>query len=251
MSNAVFFASLAELAELRKGDSFVLGGAEGHHAATVKRIKIGESVDLVDGAGTRLECAVTGVEPGSIELAVLVRTEEVPPRPRLVLVQALAKDGRDELAIETATELGVDAVVPWQADRSIVRWRADRMAKSSAKWQKTIHAAAKQARRSRVPQLHEMLDSAALAQFTSAIPGSRLIVLHEEADAGLRAKLDQWRDAEVLFLVVGPEGGMSDRELALFDAAGADRWRLGARVLRSSTAGPAAVAVLSEALQRW
>lgn len=251
MTNAVFFASIADLANLQPGDSFLLQGAEGHHAATVKRVKPGETVDLVDGAGLRLACSVLGATSGSLEVSIMKREQEVLATPRLVLVQALAKDGRDELAVETATELGVDAVIPWQADRSIVRWRADRMERSVAKWQKTIQAAAKQARRSRIPQLHPMLESSAVPDFAATVPASRLIVLHEEASAGLQAQLPQWRAAEELYLWVGPEGGMSERELALFDAAGADRWRLGGHVLRSSTAGPAALAVLGEALGRW
>ncbi|MBQ1442806.1 MAG: 16S rRNA (uracil(1498)-N(3))-methyltransferase [Renibacterium sp.] len=251
MTNPVFFADSQDLSGLDAGDVFELGGAEGHHAATVKRIAAGEPVDLVDGSGLRLVCSVVQSGAGMLLLQIDRRIEEPQPAPRLVLVQALAKDGRDELAIETATELGVDAVIPWQADRSIVRWRPERLEKSMAKWQKTIQAAAKQARRARIPELHGLLDSAGLVRHAAAAEATRLVVLHEDAAAGLATQLADWHEARQLLLVVGPEGGMSDRELALFDAAGADRWRLGQHVLRSSTAGPAALAVLGEALARW
>lgn len=252
MTNAVFFAGRDELSGLAPGDTFELGGVEGHHAATVKRFKPGETMDLVDGAGLRLACSVISVSAGSLELSIDGRTEESVPRPRIVLVQALAKDGRDELAIETATELGVDAVIPWQADRSIVRWRAERAEKSVAKWRKTVQAAAKQARRARVPEVLNFLDSAELVDFVAKQPESELVLLHEEAPpGGLRTGLEQWRAAAQLFLLVGPEGGMSERELTLFESVAPVRLRLGRHVLRSSTAGPAAIAVLNQALDRW
>lgn len=251
MTNPVFFATVAELAGLKAGDAFELGGAEGHHAGTVKRMTAGEPVDVVDGLGLRLVCSVLQRGEGVLLLQVHRRIVETRPSPRLVLVQALAKDGRDEMAIETATELGVDAVIPWQADRSIVRWRPERLEKSMAKWHKTVQAAAKQARRASVPELRGLVDSSGLVSHVASVEAARLVLLHEAGSADVTARLSDWRSAEQLLLVVGPEGGMSDRELSLFEAAGADRWRLGQHVLRSSTAGPAALAVLGEALERW
>ncbi|ABY23658.1 coserved hypothetical protein [Renibacterium salmoninarum ATCC 33209] len=251
MTNPVFFADAASIADLEPGDDFELAGDEGHHAATVKRIAVDEHLDIVDGVGLRLNCIVLQTAPGTLTVRVQSRLAEPAPQPRLVLVQALAKDGRDELAIETATELGVDAVIPWQADRSIVRWRPERVEKSMAKWAKTIQAATKQARRARTPLLLDPVDSPGLVKRIALLPKSRMLVLHEEATTDLLQLVDQYKDVEELLLVVGPEGGMSDRELELFSSAGSEKLRLGPHVLRSSTAGPAAVVLLSEALGRW
>jgi 16S rRNA (uracil1498-N3)-methyltransferase len=175
----------------------------------------------------------------------------------LVLVQALAKGDRDELAIETATELGIDAVIPWQAERSIVRWKGDRAAKAHAKWQSVVTAAAKQARRAWIPEVRDMVDTAAL---TKAVAAADLaVILHEDAKNSLRSVIEEAGqlaharpDAgrEVL-LIVGPEGGMAPREVTRLSDAGAVTALLGRHVLRSSTAGPAAVVLLSDILGRW
>jgi 16S rRNA (uracil1498-N3)-methyltransferase len=163
-----------------------------------------------------------------------------------VLVQALAKGGRDELAVETATELGVDEVVPWQAARSVVQWRGERGTKARAGWESIARAAAKQSRRARVPAIAALASS---ADVQARMGGAALaVVLHEDADAALAGML--LPSAGDVVLVVGPEGGITPDELELFGGAGAMVCRLGPHVLRSSTAGPAAIAVLSAAV-RW
>jgi 16S rRNA (uracil1498-N3)-methyltransferase len=162
------------------------------------------------------------------------------------MVQALAKGERDDLAIEAATELGVDEVVPWQAERSVVVWRGERGVRSRRKWEQTVRAAAKQSRRARVPVVGELLDRAALVARVQA--ATLAVVLHEEATEPL-ASLDVPTTGEVL-LVVGPEGGISPAEVDALAMAGAATCRIGREVLRSSTAGPAALSVLSAAM-RW
>ena len=242
---APLFLVDAGLAGLAVGARFVLDGPEGRHAATVRRIGPGERVQLADGHGTLADGEV--VETGRDRLLVRVsRVGRVPaPRHRFVLVQALAKGGRDEQAIEAATELGVDAVVPWQAARSIVQWRGDKQAKALAKWQGVVRAAAKQSRRASVPEVEPPLTSAALAD---RLRGRCAVVLHEDADTRL-ADVPLPDDGEIV-LVVGPEGGIGPDELARCTAAGARVARLGPHVLRSSTAGPAALAVLLGRM-RW
>jgi 16S rRNA (uracil1498-N3)-methyltransferase len=255
VTNPIFFAAAAELELLAEGSEFVLDGAEGRHATTVKRLAPGEQLDLVDGAGLRLSGTVTAASPGELRVRIERVSQEPAPAHRLVLVQALAKGDRDELAIEAATELGIDGVIPWQAERSIVRWKGERAAKSLAKWRATVRTAAKQARRARVPEVSEAVDSATLAALVAAAPLA--VLLHEEAPHPLeaaverqRGRLEQQPGAEIL-LIVGPEGGISAREVELLTSAGAQLARLGPHVLRSSTAGPAAVAVLSTPLGRW
>ena len=242
MSAPLFFVPAVPAAASR----LVLDGAEGRHAATVRRIGVGERVDVADGDGGWAHCVVSSVGRAELVLDVLTSGVEPPPAPRFVLVQALAKGGRDELAVETATELGVDEVVPWQAARSVVQWRGERGTKARAGWESIARAAAKQSRRARVPAIAALASS---ADVRARIGGAALaVVLHEDADAGLAGML--LPSAGDVVLVVGPEGGITPDELELFAGAGALVCRLGPHVLRSSTAGPAAIAVLSAAV-RW
>ncbi len=246
MTAPLFFVAAEQLAGAAPGSVVVLDGAEGRHGATVRRMGVGERVLLADGMGHRAEAVVEGVGVGELHLRVQSTSQEPQPDSRFVLVQALAKGDRDEQAIEAATELGVDEVVPWQAQRSIVIWRGDRTARSLRKWESVVLAATKQSRRSRVPLVSAPADQAAVIQ---RIHGAALaLVLHEEAAlplAGLELPL-----AGDVLLIVGPEGGIGPDELGAFVEAGAVAVRLGPGILRSSSAGPAALAVMSAA-GRW
>lgn len=235
------------LADDVSGDRIVLGGAEGHHAARVRRVRVGEQVDVVDGRGTRAVCSVTGVGRDTVDLAVLTRTNEQARTPRLVLVQALAKGDRGELAVELATEVGVDEVVPWAAARCVVTWDGDRGGKAHERWRSTAREAAKQSRRAWVPDIRDLHSTTQLGERMAT--ADLTLVLHEAAERPL-AGVAVPADGEVL-LVVGPEGGITDEELALLTAAGARPVRLGSSVLRTSTAGAAAVAVVSALTTRW
>jgi 16S rRNA (uracil1498-N3)-methyltransferase len=254
VSNPVFFTPAGSLDGVAPATRFVLDGPEARHAVTVKRLSPGEAVDIVDGAGTRMSGRVTAASSSALEVECTSVAVEDRPDVRLVLVQALAKGDRDELAIETATELGIDAVIPWQSERSIVRWKGDRAAKAHAKWQSVVAAAAKQARRAWVPEVRPAVDTAALS---SAVEAAGLaVILHEDAVRPLRNVLEAWDGAggaapgEVL-LIVGPEGGISPREVTKLCDRGAVTALLGHHVLRSSTAGPAAVVLASDILGRW
>ncbi|EAP99505.1 hypothetical protein JNB_05015 [Janibacter sp. HTCC2649] len=246
MTLALYLVAPGALDATRAGDIVVLDGTEGRHAATVKRTRIGERLRLSDGVGRVVTGEVASVDRDRLTL----RTESVEvvpePSPRFVLVQALAKGDRDDQAIEAATELGVDEVVPWQASRSIVQWRGDRGAKAWAKWDAVLVAATKQSRRPRRPLLAPAATTAALADRIAT--GATAYVLHEDADAPLAA-ITLPSDGDVL-VIVGPEGGIAPDELDTLKAAGASIVRLGDTVLRSSSAGPAALAVLSAA-SRW
>lgn len=252
MTAPLFLLQPGEVDVAAAGGTLLLDGPEGRHAALVRRIGVGERVDVADGAGVVARCQVQEVVTSAdqratgLRLRVLdvVRTPE--PSLRLVLVQALAKGGRDDQAIEAATELGVDEVVPWQAARSVVVWRGARADKAHASWVATVRAAAKQSRRPRVPGVAPVVTGRALTERVSR--AALAVVLHEEATVTL-ASVALPPEGEVL-LVVGPEGGIAPEELVELTAAGAVAARLGEHVLRSSTAGPAALAVLSAA-GRW
>jgi 16S rRNA (uracil1498-N3)-methyltransferase len=243
----LFFVPPGALDQAEPGLEVLLEGAEARHAVQVRRIGPGERVDLADGSGVRVEGVVRRVDRApSLTVEVTARVVEPSPEVRLVLVQALAKGDRDVAAVETATELGVDEIVPWQAERSVVVWRGERAVKARSRWAATARAAAKQSRRSWVPLVTEACDTAALASRVAA--AAVAIVLHEGAERPL-VSLDLPDRGDVL-VVVGPEGGITAGELARLEAAGALPVRLGSAVLRSSSAGPAALAVLS-ARSRW
>lgn len=260
MSAPVFLAEGTDLTSFAPDSIYVLDGEEGRHAGVVQRRQAGEHIDIVDGQGVRLRTVVDSVNQGHLELRVLELVREEQNGYEFVLVQALAKGDRDEMAIEASTEIGVDGVIPWQADRSIVVWRGSRAAKSHARWVATLRTATKQARRARIPFVEQPLDSKALAKTIAATreQGGTAIVLHEEATVPIghielpvpRDDADQKEPVRVL-LIVGPEGGMTDREVETFTAAGAHLGRLGPHVLRTSTAGPVALSVLSHATGRW
>ena len=228
------------------GDTVVLDGPEGRHAATVRRTRVGEHLLLTDGAGLRVEGEVMAVGAGTLDLRVVSVGHDPEPSPRLVLVQALAKNDRDDQAIEAATECGVDEVVPWQASRSVVQWRGERGEKAWRKWDAVLVAATKQSRRTRRPVLAPTATTADLAGRVASAGAA--YVLHEDARMPL-ATVTLPRAGDVV-LVVGPEGGVSPDELGALESAGAVAVRLGRTVLRSSSAGPAALAVLS-AMSRW
>lgn len=250
MTAPVFLAEPGTLAGYGPGARYRLEGEEARHAGVVQRRRPGELVDVVDGAGVRLRGMIAAVEPGALEVEVLERVHEAAAGRRIVLVQALAKGDRDELAIEAGTEVGVDVVVPWQAQRSVVVWRGDRAAKSRAKWRATVRTAAKQARRAWVPEVAEPVTTSGLADLVrrTAAEDGVVLVLHEAADAPLMACDLGGGD---VVLVVGPEGGIDDAEVDALAAAGAVLVRLGPHVLRTSTAGPVAAALVCGRLGRW
>ncbi|MDP9102286.1 MAG: 16S rRNA (uracil(1498)-N(3))-methyltransferase [Actinomycetota bacterium] len=237
------------LADDISADRLEILGDEGRHAATVRRIRVGESVQLVDGRGSRAQGVVAAARPASLVIDVQERVFEPPQSPRLVLVQALAKGDRGELAVELATEVGVDEIVPWSAARCIVRWEGDRGSRSRARWIATSRAAAKQSRRSWLPVLAEPVTTEELAVRVAGCPS---FVLHEGAPARLSTiVLPATEPGLEIVVVAGPEGGITDEELALLTGQGATSVRLGPTVLRTSTAGAAALAVLSARTGRW
>ncbi|MDL9979649.1 16S rRNA (uracil(1498)-N(3))-methyltransferase [Microbacterium candidum] len=238
---------LEDAPDARSGDTVTLIGAEAHHAATVRRVRIGEDVTIGDGRGMWLTCVVSSVQPKAVEVTVMARRDELAAAPRILLVQALAKGDRDELAIQAATELGVDEIVPWQAERSVSRWDAAKAAKGRARWETIVREASKQAHRAWLPTVASIASTADVAALARA--GATVLVLEPTGDSALTAA-ELPADADVI-LVVGPEGGISGKELEAFEDAGARIVRLGSTVLRTSTAGPAAVSVVSARLGRW
>jgi 16S rRNA (uracil1498-N3)-methyltransferase len=245
MTLPVFHAP--ELSGVGAGDSVELTGAEARHAVVVRRIRVGEQVALTDGAGTTAVVAVSTSTKTSLTGTVLEVDVVDPETPRLVVVQAIPKGDRGELAVEMLTEVGTDVIVPWAASRSVAVWRAERAARSLAKWRSTAREAAKQSRRSWFPTVAEVAGTSDVAGLLRDADVG--VVLHEGATRPLSGL--ELPPAGDVVVVVGPEGGISDEELAAFAEAGAEPVRMGSSVLRTSTAGVAAAAALLSRTPRW
>ena len=232
--------------DLPDAEELLVAGAEGRHAVDVLRLTVGEPVRVGDGRGAVAEGEVLAAGADGLRVRVHARYDVPAQQPELVLVQALPKGDRGPLAVDLATELGVDRIVPWTASRCVTRWREDRVDKGLAKWRAAARAATKQSRRARVPEVTEPMTT---RQVCGLLADADLaLVLHEQARRPL-AGLDVPRTGTVV-VVVGPEGGLTDGEVLAFRAAGAHAVRLGAEVLRTSTAGAAALAALS-VQTRW
>lgn len=248
MSGPVFFHPAA--ASVEAGDSLQLGGAEGHHAADVRRLRVGEPVLVTDGQGARVAGTVAAVERGGLTVSVERTSIDPPKGPSLTVVQALPKGDRGELAVELMTEVGVDRIVPWQADRCVTRWQGDRAERSWRKWERASVAAAKQSRRTWWPVVERAVDLVGVVEVLRAA-GSAW-VLHEAAEAPLAELLDAGRPVQSsVVLVVGPEGGISPTELSALQDAGAVAGRLGPTVLRTSTAGVVGATLVLSHGQGW
>ncbi len=232
--------------ELPDVPELLVDGPEGRHAVEVLRLAPGERVQVGDGQGVVVTGEVVSAGSEGMRVRVATRHEVPAPTPEFVLVQALPKGDRGQLAVELATELGVDRIVPWTAAHCVTRWRDDRGEKGLARWRSSARTASKQSRRPRVPEVTEQMTTREVCGFLGAT--DLAVVLHEQARRPLTA-LDVPRTGTVA-VVVGPEGGLTDGEVVAFRAAGAQAVRLGPEVLRTSTAGAAALAALSTRT-RW
>lgn len=231
---------------------FLLGGDEGRHASTVRRMRPGELLVLADGRGAHAVATVLAAGRGTLTLQVGDAVIDAEPDPRVVLVQALPKGERSDLAVDLATEAGIDEIVPWQAARCVARWTAspDKAERGRARWQLVAREAAKQSRRSWVPPVRPLADTAAVAGLVSGAAAA--LVLHESAVTPITAVTMPADGTDgALVLVVGPEGGISPDELASFERAGARPVRLGPEVLRTSTAAAVALGALGVLTGRW
>lgn len=238
------FYLLENLETIQVGAIVTLDGSEGRHASTVSRVRVGERLAIGNGRGLMLGAEVLSSSKDTVELSVT--SVEVTKResPAIVLVQALAKTDRDERAVEACTELGISAVIPWAADRSVSKWEGPKVDKGIARWSAIVREATKQSIRAFLPEVGPHLKS---AQLGTALQGMNVLILDPTGDEALsEVKLDG-RD---IALVVGPEGGISEPELARFKEEGAHIVKMGTNILRTSTAGPAALAILNAKLGR-
>lgn len=248
MGASLFHVSTEQLVNTGAGEYIRLTGDEGFHAATVQRIQVGESVLLADGEGRLAHGNVVEVpEKDQVVVEVVALTVAPPPQPRVIVVQAIPKGDRGELAVDMLTEVGVDLIIPWSAARCVAQWKGDKEAKGVQKWQTSAREAAKQSRRPRTPQISNLATTKDVVRLITETPHAW--VLHEDGDvrlSGISVPLQG-----DLLLVVGPEGGVSTEELEMFTEAGAQVVRLGPTVLRTSTAGTVAAGIVMSRTTRW
>lgn len=238
------------------GDIAVVTGPEARHAVTVSRLAVGETVRVANGMGTVATGVVIVAQASEFSFEVQSVESTDPPLPWIYLAQALAKGDRDELAIQAATELGVDGIIPWSAARSVSRWEGAKIAKGQDRWMAVVREATKQSARAWLPEVQSLVTTRELAALGELCQLIVLDPLAELSITGLRAPVPRFLDRSdgpprSIVLIVGPEGGISPAEFDLLYGAGAVGVRLGDGILRTSTAGPAAIAVLSAKLGRW
>jgi 16S rRNA (uracil1498-N3)-methyltransferase len=244
-TSPLFLVAPDALKGIAVGDLLTVDGDEGRHAVTVRRLRAGEIVHVGDGVGTIVEAKVTSVSGRDcLQCAVdVIRHSPLTDQP-ITVVQAVIKGDRGELAVEMLTEVGVDRVIPWNAQRGVARWAVgDR---GVDRWRRTAREAAKQARRAFVPDVTDVMGTDEICHVISS--AQEALVLHESASEVLTSSLGP---AVPTVLVIGPEGGLTDSELTQFAEAGARLVRLGPTVLRASTAGTVAAAVVMSATGRW
>lgn len=229
------------------GQAITLDGPEGKHAVSVRRMRVGEGIQLSNGLGARVLGQVAEIGTNQLVITVAEVLVEELPAPGIALVQALAKGDRDEMAVQAGTELGISTVIPWQADRSVSRWDGPKVAKGVARWQIIANEASKQALRSINPVVEEPVSTKQLAGRLNDFA----LVLVLDPTAEHRISEIKLPETGQIAVVVGPEGGIDESELAILSDAGAVRVRLGESILRTSTAGLAAIAVLEARLGRW
>jgi 16S rRNA (uracil1498-N3)-methyltransferase len=235
--------------DYQPGDTFTLMGDEAHHAIAVRRMRVGEKIQISNGLGRRLTGTVSSVGKRELEIEVSSTVTENPAAMSLTLVQAIAKGDRDELAVQAATEIGVSSIIPWAADRSVAKWDEQKRERNQQRWQQIVDEAVKQSLQAWRPSVETMVNSKQLVD--SFAEFSKVLVLDPTSAVPLAASIPANLQGEKIALVVGPEGGINNAELVLFESAGAARVRLGSSVLRTSTASISAVAVLQARAQLW
>lgn len=207
------------------------------HIARVLRLGPGDLLDVFDGRGNEYRAEVVVAAKDAVQVRPIERLTRRYESPlRLTLAQGVCRSERMDYAIQKAVELGVDTIVPVLCQRSVVRLDRDRAAKRLGHWQAVVISACEQCGRNHLPDLRDPIP---LAAWLQTPPTGLGLVLKPGGGAirGLR------RDSQVT-LVVGPEGGLDDAETARAEMAGYRPLGLGPRILRSETAGIAAMAAL-------
>lgn len=222
------------------GTSLALPERAAHHALRVLRLRDGDAIELFDGrgAGCTARLAAHGRQARAVVEAIL--PPEPPPLPHVTLAQCVSGSDKMDWTIEKAVELGAAAIVPLQSERATARLDPERARRKQAHWREVIVAACMQCGRQRLPELAE---AAPLARWLQAPPpADRRVLLSPRGERSLRG----WQPPpQSVVLLAGPEAGLTEAEERAAQTAGFEPVRLGPRVLRTETAGLAAIAAIS------
>lgn len=236
--------SLFFVDHLSAGATQELSGDEAHHAVSVMRLTIGEQIKIADGSGNWVSGTITEVGKKNLKIEIADRGSTNSGKPELIVVQAVTKSDRTKELLELLTVAGADQIIPWQAERCISKWQDD----SAAKWQVSIKEAAKQARRVKLPALSDAVSTNQLVKLFNTM--DKAIILHESATNKI-SEINLSNEMERIFIVIGPEGGITDAEITQLASVGAVTARMGDLVLRSAHAGFAALAAIQSRIGRW
>ena len=228
--------------------SAVISGETGHHIATVLRLKAGETILLADGHGREAIARITSLDKDRVNVEIAPPGCPAPGEEtvRITLYQGLPKGEKLDLILQKCTELGVARIVPFMAERSVARLAGERLDKRVQRWERIVREAARQSGRSRIPTIGfaENLRTALQSDHSEL----RLLIWEGEQEMGLRPVLERSGKAAAVAVIIGPEGGLTAAEAAAATASGFTPITLGGRILRTETAGPAAVAILQYVL---
>ncbi len=247
MSRALFYLDPVPAV----GELAVVDGDEGFHAAAVRRIRPGEQLALSDGAGVLANCLVEEADKRALSVRILDRRTMPHPAPAVTVAQAIPKSERSELAVELATEAGADEFIAWQASRCVARWDGARADNGLRRWRAVARAAARQSRRPRIPAVSGPMCTDTLAADIAERVRSGAVVLALHESSGRSLADVPVAQARSIVLLIGPEGGISDEEMAHLTSAGAAAVRIGPTVLRTSTAAAVALGALGVLTPRW
>lgn len=235
---------LVEPSHITEGKAEIWGD-EAKHLAKVLRLKKGDKIAIFDGIGHEYFCVLDEVT-ASKALASIIETRkndrEAPIE--IWLVQGMPKGEKMDLIVQKATELGVKGIIPLMTDRAIVQLDAKKRTSRVERWQKIADEAAKQCKRNRIPEVKDVAEWNSLDE---VLPSDAILLVPWEGEQveGIKSKLANINTLEKkpIYIFIGPEGGLTEKEVISLKKRGASPVTLGPRILRTETAGLTAIAV--------
>jgi len=232
---------------LAPGARIVLPESAGAHLVRVLRLREGEACVLFNGDGRDVDARLLAANKRGVEAEIVgARAVDNESPLRLVLLQGIARGEKMDLILQKATELGVHAIVPVFADRTEVRLDGERLQKRMDHWRSVVISACEQSGRARIP---ELTPARGLAEAAAALDADALKLTLDPVGEHRFETLA--KPAGAVVIGIGPEGGWSDKDRAILHAHGFSGLRLGPRVLRTETAGLAAIAALQARFGDW
>lgn len=224
--------------------NILIEGQDAKHIKNVLRYKVGDKIDVCDESGVRYETLIEKFEDDKVLLKIVLKKEfEQESSISITLFQGLPKGEKMDLIVQKATELGVDEIVPVEMERSIVKLDAKSAQKKVDRWNKIAYEASKQSGRQFVPKVSNV---DILKNIIEKFSKYDIVVLpyEKENKQNLKQLLEKNKNVKNVAIVIGPEGGFSDNDLALLNISNVHSVTLGSRILRTETAGIAVLSML-------